>query len=322
MPAARRHIAAHYDLGNELFALFLDETMTYSCGFFENGDTSLREAQEAKLDLVCRKLELRPDDHLVEIGSGWGSLALHAAGNYGCRVTTATLSPAQLELAKARARDAGLDDRVDVVLRDYRDLRGRHSKLASIEMIEAVGWQYFDTFFACCSRLLEPDGLMLLQAITIDDAAYEFEKGARSFANELIFPGGCLPSQEVIRQATDHVTDMRILDVDDITASYPQTLRHWRELRGTGVQVLHLVTPGVDTDMLDDTRRVYGRHMDADSWSDMSPQEWAAKVVRAVEHGDHVLGPGGRLALAKLASRGPAALLDAVSRSLFTREPR
>jgi cyclopropane-fatty-acyl-phospholipid synthase len=118
---------------------------------------------------------------------------------------------------------------VDVVLRDYRDLRGRHSKLASIEMIEAVGWQYFDTFFACCSRLLEPDGLMLLQAITIDDAAYEIEKGARSFANELIFPGGCLPSREVIRQATDHATDMRILDVEDITASYPQTLRHWRE---------------------------------------------------------------------------------------------
>jgi cyclopropane-fatty-acyl-phospholipid synthase len=226
---ARRHIGAHYDLGNELFALFLDETMTYSCGIFENGGTSLREAQEAKLDLVCRKLELRPDDHLIEIGSGWGSLALHAAGNYCCRVTTATISPAQLELATARVREAGLENRVDVVLRDYRDLRGRHSKLASIEMIEAVGWQYFDTFFACCSRLLEPDGLMLVQAITIDDAAYEIEKGARSFANELVFPGGCLPSREVIRQATDRVTDMRILDVDDITASYPQTLRHWRE---------------------------------------------------------------------------------------------
>jgi len=226
---ARRHIGAHYDLGNELFALFLDDTMTYSCGIFENGETSLRKAQEAKLDLVCRKLELRPDDHLVEIGSGWGSLALHAAGNYGCRVTTATISPAQLELATARVREAGLEDRVDVVLRDYRDLRGRHSKLASIEMIEAVGWQYFDTFFARCSRLLEPDGLMLVQAITIDDAAYEIEKGARSFANELIFPGGCLPSQEVIRHATDRVTDMRILDVEDITASYPQTLRHWRE---------------------------------------------------------------------------------------------
>ena len=226
---ARRHIAAHYDLGNELFALFLDETMTYSCGIFENGDTPLREAQEAKLDLACRKLELEPDDHLVEIGSGWGSLAIHAAGNYGCRVTTTTLSPAQLELATARVRDAGLDDRVKVVLSDYRDLRGRHSKLVSIEMIEAVGWQYFDTFFACCSRLLEPDGLMLLQAITIEDGAYEIEKGARSFAAEMIFPGGCLPSQEVIRHATHRATDMRILDVEDITASYPLTLRRWRE---------------------------------------------------------------------------------------------
>jgi cyclopropane-fatty-acyl-phospholipid synthase len=226
---ARRHIAAHYDLGNDLFALFLDETMTYSCGVFDSPETSLRDAQEAKLDLVCRKLELAPDDHLLEIGTGWGSLALHAAGNYGSRVTTATLSPAQHELACDRVRAAGLNDRVDVVLRDYRDLRGRHSKLASIEMIEAVGWQYFDTFFECCSSLIEPDGLMLLQAITIDDAAYEIEKGSRSFATELIFPGGCLPSQQVIRDVTRRVTDMRILDVEDITASYPLTLRRWRE---------------------------------------------------------------------------------------------
>jgi cyclopropane-fatty-acyl-phospholipid synthase len=226
---ARRHVAAHYDLGNELFALFLDDTMTYSCGIFDSPESSLREAQERKLDLVCRKLELEPDDHLVEIGSGWGSLALHAAGNYGCRVTTATLSSAQHELATARVRDAGLDDRVEVVLRDYRDLRGRYSKLASIEMIEAVGWQYFDTFFECCSRLLEPDGLMLLQAITVDDDAFEMEKGSRSFATELIFPAGCLPSQEVIRSSTRRVTDMRILGVDDITSSYPPTLRRWRE---------------------------------------------------------------------------------------------
>jgi cyclopropane-fatty-acyl-phospholipid synthase len=226
---ARRHVAAHYDLGNELFALFLDETMTYSCGIFDSPESSLREAQERKLDLVCRKLELQPDDHLVEIGSGWGSLALHAAGNYGCRVTTATLSSEQHELATARVRDAGLDDRVEVVLRDYRDLRGRYSKLTSIEMIEAVGWQYFDTFFECCSRLLEPDGLMLLQAITIDDDAFEIEKGSRSFATETIFPAGCLPSQEVIRSATRRVTDMRILGVDDITSSYPPTLRRWRE---------------------------------------------------------------------------------------------
>jgi cyclopropane-fatty-acyl-phospholipid synthase len=203
--------------------------MTYSCGIFDGPETSPREAQEQKLDLVCRKLELGPDDHLVEIGSGWGSLALHAAGNCGCMVTTATLSDSQQELATTRVREAGLEDRVEVVLRDYRDLRGRYSKLASIEMIEAVGWQYFDTFFECCSRLPASDGLMLLQAITIDDDAFEIEKGSRSFVTEMIFPAGCLPSHGVIRSSTRRVTDMRVLDVDDITSSYPLTLRRWRE---------------------------------------------------------------------------------------------
>jgi cyclopropane-fatty-acyl-phospholipid synthase len=226
---ARRHVAAHYDLGNELFALFLDETMTYSCGVFEEPDVPLREAQQAKLDLVCRKLRLHPGDHLLEIGGGWGSLALHAATHYGCMVTTATLSREQHAVAMERVLGAGLGDRVDVVLRDYRELRGLHTKLASIEMVEAVGWQYFDTFFARCSELLQPDGLALLQAITIDDGAYEVEKGSRSFANELIFPGGCLPSREVIRRTTERQTDMRILGFEDMTAGYPPTLRHWRE---------------------------------------------------------------------------------------------
>jgi cyclopropane-fatty-acyl-phospholipid synthase len=227
--AAPGHIAAHYDLGNELFSLFLDETMTYSCGLFESPHESLRDAQKAKLDLVCRKLALTPSDHLLEIGGGWGSLAMHAAESYGCRVTTATLSRAQQELASERVAAAGLDDRVEIVLRDYRDLRGRFTKLASIEMIEAVGWQYFDTFFRRCTDLLQAGGLMLLQAITIDDDAYEVEKGTRSFASEMIFPAGCLPSREVIEATTARVTDLRIVDVDDITASYPPTLRRWRE---------------------------------------------------------------------------------------------
>jgi cyclopropane-fatty-acyl-phospholipid synthase len=203
--------------------------MTYSCAVFETPDTPLREAQEAKLDMVCRKLELEPADHLVEIGTGWGSLALHAAGEYGCRVTTTTLSREQHAVATERVREARLNDRVEVVLQDYRDLRGRYSKLASIEMIEAVGWQHFATFFECCSRLLQPDGLMLLQAITIDHRAYEIEKSARSFANAVIFPGGCLPSAPEIRRATAAATDMRILDMDDITAGYPPTLSRWRE---------------------------------------------------------------------------------------------
>jgi cyclopropane-fatty-acyl-phospholipid synthase len=226
---ARRHIAAHYDLGNELFQLFLDDSMTYSCAYFEDPDMTLHEAQVAKLDRVCRKLELTRDDHLVEIGTGWGSLALHAASEYGCRVTTTTISKEQHAVASERVRDAGLDNRIEVVMQDYRDLRGSYSKLASIEMIEAVGWQYFDVFFRCCSSLLAPDGLMLLQAITINDRAYEVEKAARSFANELIFPAGCLPSVEVISRSVVAQTDMRLLDLDDITANYPPTLAAWRE---------------------------------------------------------------------------------------------
>jgi cyclopropane-fatty-acyl-phospholipid synthase len=226
---ARRHISAHYDRGNDMFRLFLDESMTYSCAYFERPGMSLHDAQIAKLDRVCSKLDLSPDDHVVEIGTGWGSFALHAAGEYGCRVTTTTISQEQYDVAVERLRAAGLDDRVDVMFKDYRDLQGRYSKLASIEMIEAVGWQYFDVFFRCCSNLLAPDGLMLLQAITVDDRAYEIEKASRSFVNEFIFPSGCLPSVEVISRSVARATDMRVLDLEDITASYPPTLAAWRE---------------------------------------------------------------------------------------------
>jgi cyclopropane-fatty-acyl-phospholipid synthase len=226
---ARRHVAAHYDLGNDMFRLFLDDTMTYSCAVFESPEMSLREAQEAKLDRVCRKLELGPDDHVVEIGTGWGSFALHAAATYGCRVTTTTISREQHAVATERVREAGLDDRVTVLLEDYRDLSGRYDKLVSIEMIEAVGWQYFDLFFRRCAELLHPDGLMLLQAIVIDDRAFELEKTSRSFIKELIFPAGCLPSVEVISRCVARSTDMRMLDLEDITDHYPRTLRRWRE---------------------------------------------------------------------------------------------
>jgi cyclopropane-fatty-acyl-phospholipid synthase len=226
--AARRHIAAHYDLGNPLFELFLDDTMTYSCALFEDPEASLREAQEAKLDRICRKLELGPEDHVMEIGTGWGSFALHAAGRYGCRVTTTTISREQHAVAAQRIRAAGLDDRVQVLLSDYRDLLGRYDKLVSVEMIEAVGWQYFDSFFRRCADLLSPGGLMLLQAIVIDDRAYHVEKASRSFIRELIFPAGCLPSRDVISRCVARVTDMRVLDLEDITAHYPETLRRWR----------------------------------------------------------------------------------------------
>jgi cyclopropane-fatty-acyl-phospholipid synthase len=226
---SRRRIAAHYDLGNELFGLFLDNTMMYSCAVFERPDASLEEASLAKLERVCAKLELGPEDHLLEIGSGWGALAIYAAQRYGCRVTTTTISREQHAYARERVREAGLDDRVSVLLQDYRELTGRYDKLVSIEMIEAVGWQYFPTFFRRCSELLADDGAMLLQAITIDDRAYQVEKAGKSFINTYIFPGGCLPSMEIISRSVARVTDLQQLHLEDITAHYATTLARWRE---------------------------------------------------------------------------------------------
>ena len=227
--ASRRHISAHYDLGNDLFALYLDESMMYSAGVFPHPQASLAEAQVNRLERICQALELGPDDHLLEIGSGWGAMAAYAAGNYGCRVTTTTISTEQREGALRRIRDAGVEDRVTVLLDDYRDLRGRYSKLVSLEMIEAVGWQYFDEFFRRCSALLEPDGLFFLQAIVIDDRLYEQEKASQSFSNKLIFPGGCLPSVEVIQRSVAQETDMSTIWLEDIGAHYARTLELWRE---------------------------------------------------------------------------------------------
>jgi cyclopropane-fatty-acyl-phospholipid synthase len=224
----RRDIAAHYDLGNELFELMLDSTMTYSCALFERADMTLREAALAKLERVCEKLDLQPEDHVLEIGSGWGAFALYAADTRGCRVTTTTISLEQREYAVEQVRRAGLEDRVEVLLQDYRDVRGTYDKLVSIEMIEAVGWRHYGAFFRKCSQLLASDGAMLLQAITIDDRAYEVEKAAKSFINTRIFPGGCLPSLEVIMHNVAGRTDMQALHLEDITAHYVETLRRWR----------------------------------------------------------------------------------------------
>jgi cyclopropane-fatty-acyl-phospholipid synthase len=226
---ARRHIAAHYDLGNELFSSFLDERMMYSCAYFPRQGASLEEAQLAKLDRICERLQLGPENHLLEIGTGWGGLAIHAARKSGCRVTTTTISAEQRQLALERIREAGLENRVTVLFEDYRDLEGRYDRLVSVEMIEAVGWQHFDEFFRRCDELLAPDGLMLLQAITIDDRLYEVEKGARSFANTHVFPGGCLPSQELIASCIARDTEMRQVWFEDITEHYPATLAAWRE---------------------------------------------------------------------------------------------
>ncbi len=227
--AARRHISAHYDLGNDLFALYLDESMMYSSAVFPRPEASLAEAQQHRLERICRALELGPEDHLLEIGTGWGAMAAYAASNYGCRVTTTTISREQREGALRRIRDAGVEDRVTLLLDDYRDLRGRFTKLVSLEMIEAVGWQYFDEYFRRCSELLEPDGLFFLQAIVIDDRLYELEKAARSFSNTLIFPGGCLPSVEVIERCIARETDMSMVWLEEIGAHYARTLELWRE---------------------------------------------------------------------------------------------
>ena len=234
----RRDIAAHYDLGNELFGLMLDPTLMYSGAFFADEDMTLHEASVAKLDLICDKLDLGPDDHLLEIGTGWGGLAVHAAERTGCRVTTTTISREQHSLAVDRVQSAGLEDRVTVLLEDYRDLRGRYTKLVSVEMIEAVGWQDFGTFFAKCSSLLTPDGLMLLQAITMDDRAYMVERASKSFIRTLVFPNGCLPSQEVIAHCVARDTDLRTVQLEDLSEHYARTLRHWREnLEAAGAEL-------------------------------------------------------------------------------------
>jgi cyclopropane-fatty-acyl-phospholipid synthase len=224
---ARRQISAHYDLGNDLFGWMLDERMMYSCAIYEDPSASLEDAQVAKLDAICSKLDLHADDHLLEIGTGWGGLAIHAASRYGCRVTTTTISREQYELARSRVAAAGLSDRVTVLLEDYRALTGTYDKLVSIEMIEAVGFKNFDRFFERCSELLEPDGLLLLQAITIDDRAYDVEKTGTSFITTFIFPGGCLPSMEVMARCVRRKTDLQWLDLEDITAHYVLTLREW-----------------------------------------------------------------------------------------------
>ncbi|HEY1519610.1 MAG TPA: cyclopropane-fatty-acyl-phospholipid synthase family protein [Solirubrobacteraceae bacterium] len=224
----RRDVAAHYDLGNELFSRMLDRTMSYSCAVFGEAAATLEDAQVAKLELICDKLELGHEDHLLEIGTGWGALAIHAAATRGCRVTTTTISREQYDHAVTEVARAGLGDLVTVLLEDYRDLTGRYDKLVSIEMIEAVGWRHIGAFFAKCSELLAPDGTMLLQAITIDDRAYEVEKASRSFINTHIFPGGCLPSLEIIARNVARRTDMQTVHLEDLTPHYVETLRRWR----------------------------------------------------------------------------------------------
>ncbi|HSR69610.1 MAG TPA: cyclopropane-fatty-acyl-phospholipid synthase family protein [Acidobacteriota bacterium] len=227
---SRRNIAAHYDLGNEFFKLFLSSDMMYSCALYQGAEEdSLEEASRRKLETICRKLELQRGDHLLEIGTGWGGMAVYAASRYGCRVTTTTISRRQYQAALERVKEAGLQDRVRVLLEDYRNLGGRFDKLVSIEMIEAVGHHYFDTYFRKCSQLLKPQGMMLLQAITISDAFFEQARRNVDFIKRYIFPGSCLPSVASICRSLARMTDLKLFHLDDITPHYARTLRDWRE---------------------------------------------------------------------------------------------
>ena len=226
---SRRNARAHYDLGNEFFALFLDETMTYSSGIFTDPARELREASIEKLDRICRKLDLGPRDHVVEIGCGWGSFAIHAAARYGCRVTAATLSRGQLGEARRRVAAHGLDDRVQIVLRDYRDLHGAFDKLVSIEMIEAVGHEHLPGFFGKCASLLRPDGAMLLQAITMPDRRYRRYLHSSDFIRRFVFPGSNVPSLRAMQAAVHRATDFRLVHLEDFGPHYARTLRAWRD---------------------------------------------------------------------------------------------
>lgn len=225
----RMDIQAHYDLGDAFFELFLDPTLTYSCAIFDPPTATLEEASVEKLDRICRKLRLGPGDHVLEIGTGWGSFALHAASRYGCQVTTTTISDRQFAYASRRVRQAGLDELVTVRNDHYRDLVGSYDKLVSIEMIEAVDWRQHRELFSTCARLLRPGGLMALQAIVIDDRLFEHAKWSKDFIKDMVFPGSCIPSVASMVAAVASSTDFRVVHLEDIGHHYAETLARWRE---------------------------------------------------------------------------------------------
>jgi cyclopropane-fatty-acyl-phospholipid synthase len=225
---AKKNIISHYDLGNDMYEAFLDPTMMYSSAIYPAEGSSLERASLHKLDTICRKLDLKPTDRVIEIGSGWGGFAIHAARNYGCHVTTTTISDAQYEEAKERIAEAGLTEKITLLKQDYRDLDGRYDKLVSIEMIEAVGHRYLPEFFRKCGELLKADGMMLLQAITIRDQKYRQYVYSVDFIQRHIFPGGCLPSNERMLGLVSGTTDMVVRHLEDFGFDYARTLRDWR----------------------------------------------------------------------------------------------
>ena len=229
MVGSRRNIRAHYDLSNEFYRLFLDRTMTYSSGIFPYRGASLEAASIEKLDRICRKLALSPADHVLEIGGGWGSFAIHAARTYGCHVTTTTISEKQFSYLRQAVDEAGLTDRITVLNKDYRSLEGQYDKIVSIEMIEAVGYGYVPGFLRQCMQLLRPEGVMAIQAITMADHLFDSYRRSADFIQTHIFPGACLVSMSQVASTLKKSTDFRMIHLEDITAHYVQTLRLWRE---------------------------------------------------------------------------------------------
>jgi cyclopropane-fatty-acyl-phospholipid synthase len=225
---ARENIAAHYDLGNNFFSLFLDKTMLYSAAVYPHENASLEQASLHKMAHICKRLQLTENDHLLEIGTGWGGMAIYAAQQTGCRVTSVTISQEQFNYAKAWVKREGLENKVNILLQDYRLIEGKFDKLLSIEMIEAVGHQFYREYFSKCSSLLKANGLMLIQAITIQDQRFEYAHANTDFIQQYIFPGGCLPSNAIIAKHINEDTDMQIIGLEDITFDYAKTLAHWR----------------------------------------------------------------------------------------------
>jgi cyclopropane-fatty-acyl-phospholipid synthase len=226
---SRKNIAAHYDLGNNFFKLWLDPSMMYSCAIFTHDDIGLEAASTKKLHVICEKLDLKASDHVVEIGTGWGGFAIYAAQNYSCKVTTTTISKQQYDEASARVEAAGLQDLITILLNDYRDLSGQYDKLVSIEMIEAVGHQFYNTYFAKCATLLKPNGMALIQAITITDQRFEAAKNSVDFIQRYIFPGSNIPSITAMLSSMTQSSDLKLLDLEDIGPHYATTLAAWRD---------------------------------------------------------------------------------------------
>jgi cyclopropane-fatty-acyl-phospholipid synthase len=226
---SRKNIAAHYDLGNDFFKLWLDPSMMYSSAIFSPKDISLEAASYKKLQVICDKLDLKPTDHVVEIGTGWGGFAIYAASKYGCKVTTTTISKQQYDEAVLRVNAANLQDKITLLLNDYRDLTGQFDKLVSIEMIEAVGHQFYDVYFKKCASLLKPNGMALIQAITITDQRFDSAKNSVDFIQRYIFPGSNIPSVTAMLNSITKVSDLKLYDLEDIGPHYATTLAAWRD---------------------------------------------------------------------------------------------